>query len=267
MIYCPQKKSNDDIKNNTNSNYNNFTTQISNETVRHSVRAMMMAFAAAGVVSWVQILVKIESVLLFDTFSGSNQLNQFGTYLLLIILLCLVCLQLYLISENMRIFDAVLIVPLYNSLLICLSVALSGMFFDDFKNFSWDQSILFGSGILCIACGITLVTIGQNKTSMEHHKINHINYVTTKNQNTETQIKLSVHAKVDSYTVTDDAALIAELREPSPQPTTKTLNTNDNANSVNNDLQTINEENMGDDNRDHDDDAVEINGNTDFNQK
>ena len=75
------------------------------------------------------------------------------------------------ISE-MIIFDAVLAIPLFNSLQILSSMFLSASYFNDFVNYTWYQGIIFGFGLILTIIGIILVTIGQNSESMKHYESN-----------------------------------------------------------------------------------------------
>ena len=78
-----------------------------NESFQHGIRAVLMCFSAAGVAGWVQIFGKICADLIFDTLIGNNQFNSMLSWLMLFICASFIFMELYMISEMMRIFDAV----------------------------------------------------------------------------------------------------------------------------------------------------------------
>ena len=57
-------------------------------------------------------------------FHGNNQFHGIKGWTLVGLLGCMLVAELYLMSEIMRIFDAVLIIPIYNSLQIFLKYIL-----------------------------------------------------------------------------------------------------------------------------------------------
>merc|ERR1712154_6791 len=123
----------------------------------------MGAFATAGLISWVQFLGKISADFFFESLvNGNNQFSNVNAWIVIIFLFFLLMADLFLISEIMRIFDAVLIVPIYNSLQILSTIALSTVYFDNFSHFEKERNLLlFCLGILFILTGITLVSKGQ----------------------------------------------------------------------------------------------------------
>ena len=174
---------NNDINSDMNNNENriNIGSNFEKEKFRHGLRAVLMCFATAGVTAWVQILGKICADLLFDTFDGNNQFDSIGTYLIILITILLIMLELWMISEIMRIFDAVLAIPLFNSFQILSSLFLSASYFNDFVDYTLIQGILFTLSLILIIIGITLVTIGQNSESMKHHESDQIKYISNIN--------------------------------------------------------------------------------------
>ena len=142
-----------------------------NDESRHILRCFLLAFATAGLISWVQFLGKISADFLFESIvNGNDQFKSIQSWAVVIILCCLLVADLYLISEVMRIFDAVLIVPIYNSLQILSTIALSTVYFDNFSHFKRTRNLLlFSVGILLILSGIGAVSHGQKHQSMAHH--------------------------------------------------------------------------------------------------
>jgi len=147
------------------------------EEQRHMARAVLLGFATAGLVSWNQFLGKIAADLFYESFHGVNQFDSYRPWFVLMALCLMLAAELYLMSEIMRIFDAVLIIPIYNSLQILSTIALSGVYWDNFRAWSaWDSSI-FTLGLCLIFGGIAAVSHGQKHQSMAHHEVDKRSYL------------------------------------------------------------------------------------------
>lgn len=70
----------------------------------------------------------------------------------------------------MRIFDAVLVIPVYNSLMILTTIALSGVYWDNFEGWSVRDTLLFVLGLCLIFSGIGSLCHGQKHESMANLK-------------------------------------------------------------------------------------------------
>ena len=93
---------------NNNININISNDSASGENFKHGIRAVLMCFGAAGVAAWVQIFGKISADLLYDTLNGNNQFDRMLAWNILFVSGLFISTELYMISEMMRIFDAVL---------------------------------------------------------------------------------------------------------------------------------------------------------------
>lgn len=73
-------------------------------------------------------------------------------------------------------------IPLYNSFQILSSIFLSEAYFDDFRDYTLYQGLIFSFGLICIIIGIIFVTIGQNSVSMANHSVDQMKYSATIHQ-------------------------------------------------------------------------------------
>eukprot|EP00484_Ammonia_sp_Unknown_P005910 CAMPEP_0197071946 /NCGR_PEP_ID=MMETSP1384-20130603/209822_1 /TAXON_ID=29189 /ORGANISM="Ammonia sp." /LENGTH=450 /DNA_ID=CAMNT_0042510753 /DNA_START=21 /DNA_END=1370 /DNA_ORIENTATION=+ len=145
---------------------------------KHIIRCFLLAFATAGVMAWAQFMGKIVADLFYESiWHGNNQFDGTRSWAVMFILGLLLLSALYMMSEIMRIFDAVLIIPVYSSLMICTAVALSGVYWNNFRAWSVKDSLLFSFGLLLILSGIVTVSQGQKHASMVHHEHDKRQYV------------------------------------------------------------------------------------------
>eukprot|EP01083_Nonionella_stella_P005572 16099_1 len=143
---------------------------IQREEYKHILRCVFIAFATAGLVSWVQFLGKIGADLFFETFFHyNNQFTSAKPLMIVVVLAFLLPMELYMMSEMMRIFDAVLVIPIYNSLQILSTIALSAVYWQNFKDWNAKDSVFFSLGLLLIFCGIAAISHGQKHQSMANH--------------------------------------------------------------------------------------------------
>eukprot|EP01084_Bolivina_argentea_P039842 73622_1 len=146
-------------------------TEAEKNEYSHVLSCFFLAFTTAGLVAWVQMLGKVAADLLWaSVFDGNNQFTSMAPFVIVIMIAVGLCAELYLISEIMRLFDAVLICPIYNSLFIFSSIAISAVFFNNFQDSELVNLILFTSGLLLIIWGMLLLMYGQTKPSMEHQQ-------------------------------------------------------------------------------------------------
>ena len=147
------------------------TEEERNEYV-HVLSCFLLAFTTSGLVAWVQMLGKISADLLWQSiFELDNQFTTITPFIIISMICVGLCAELYFISEIMRLFDAVLICPIYNSLFIFTTIAISAAYFRTFSNFSVFNLILFTIGLLFIIWGMLLLLYGQSKASMEHQNV------------------------------------------------------------------------------------------------
>ena len=138
----------------------------------HVMTCLLLTFTTAGVTAWVQMLGKISADLLWESvFMNNNQFTSITPFIIIILLGGLLCLELYLISEIMRLFDATLVVPIFNSLLILTTIAVNAAYFNNFTRFATVNLVMFIFGLLFMIIGMILLMMGQKHASMQHRKI------------------------------------------------------------------------------------------------
>ena len=148
-----------------------FVTRDKKNEFVHVMVCLLLAFTTSGVTAWVQMLGKISADLLGESiFMNNNQFTSITPFIIIILLCILLLLELYLISEIMRLFDATLVVPIFNSLLILTTIAINASYFTNFTRFATLNLVMFMFGLLFMIFGMVLLIKGQKHASMQHRQ-------------------------------------------------------------------------------------------------
>eukprot|EP01084_Bolivina_argentea_P060811 111109_1 len=103
---------NDDVMERIRSTTNKFCKGGNSQ---YAIRAFCYSFATGSIASWVQFFGKAVGVLISESVLGDEQFNKVGSWLYMLFALWFIYWMMILISEMMRLFDAILIVPLYEA--------------------------------------------------------------------------------------------------------------------------------------------------------
>lgn len=120
--------------------------------------AFAMAYLPAITASWMNLTAKSAMALLKETINGNNYFIYFDTYLILIALIVSTVITLRFVSGMMKLFEAMLIVPIYQCLFIVGLILVSAFYFDDFGQLSTGKLIGFLISIAICFVGIFLLT-------------------------------------------------------------------------------------------------------------
>jgi multidrug transporter EmrE-like cation transporter len=120
--------------------------------------AVSMAYLPAITASWMNLTAKSVMALLKQTVTGKNYFIYFETYLILVGLIISTVITLRFVSQMMKIFEAMLIVPIYQCLFIVGLILVSAFYFDDFSGLSSVNLIVFLVSIGICFVGIFLLT-------------------------------------------------------------------------------------------------------------
>merc|ERR1711933_641324 len=101
---------------------------------QYGIRAMCYSFATGSIASWVQFFGKAVGVLISESVGGDEQFNKLGSWLYMLFAMWFIYWMMILISEMMRLFDAILIVPLYETFIIFNMILLDAMYFGREQN-------------------------------------------------------------------------------------------------------------------------------------
>ncbi len=131
----------------------------------HAALAIGMAYLPAITASYMNLTAKSAMALIKATFKGDNYFKNFATYLILIGLIASTLITLRLVSQMMKLFPAMLIVPIYQCLFIVGLILVSAFYFGDFSNLSnVNLGIFLGSIFLCFV-GIFILTQQSGKAA------------------------------------------------------------------------------------------------------
>jgi len=131
---------------------------------QYAIRAFCYSFATGSLASWVQFFGKAVGVLISESVGGDEQFNKLGAWLYMACACWFIYWMMILISEMMRLFDAILIVPLYETFIIFNMVLLDAVYFgraQSAASHSGNNTVWFWMGILVCVVGMFVLTVAQ----------------------------------------------------------------------------------------------------------
>jgi len=137
---------------------------------QYAIRAFCYSFATGSITSWVQFFGKAVGVLISESVGGDEQFNKVGAWLYMLFACWFIYWMMILLSEMMRLFDAILIVPLYETFIIFNMVMLDAIYFGREQNLdeTAGHKVWFWFGILVCVVGMFVLTVAQ-KDSPGHY--------------------------------------------------------------------------------------------------
>mmetsp|Transcript_7361 Transcript_7361/g.8449 ORF Transcript_7361/g.8449 Transcript_7361/m.8449 type:complete len:523 (-) Transcript_7361:280-1848(-) len=105
------------------------------------------------------LFAKSVAELLKESFTnGNNQFNSWEVYLIIFCLLTAIFVQLHWLAHGLRLFDAVLIVPIFQCCFITGGVVGGAFYFAEFDDLSDGEIVVFVAGLLLTIIGVYLLT-------------------------------------------------------------------------------------------------------------
>lgn len=135
---------------------------------KHSVRAICASFMASAFMTYAALASKSFMAVVKETVNGKNQFIYYGTYLIMVFIAVTLSLQLISISEMMKLFDAVIIVPLFLVWCILNVILCNDMLYREGPIEHPDMSndgntVYFFSGVAGCCVGVLVVAFGQQQ--------------------------------------------------------------------------------------------------------
>merc|ERR1712204_139629 len=130
---------------------------------------MCYSFATGSIASWVQFFGKAVGVLISESVGGDEQFQKLGTWLYMLFAMWFIYWMMILISEMMGLFDAILIVPLYETFIIFNTILLDAMYFGSTEKNqqNTNDKMCFYFGILICILGMFILTIAQKQKEQQ----------------------------------------------------------------------------------------------------
>ncbi|RHZ29050.1 hypothetical protein DYB26_014476, partial [Aphanomyces astaci] len=107
---------------------------------------------------------KSTGELIKQSVKGDNQFDKFLTYVIIVALVLAISLQTHCLSLGLKYFDALYIVPVFQCFFITFSVIGGAVYFEEFKDFTMTQWIVFPIGVLITIAGVVVLS----SRDMEH---------------------------------------------------------------------------------------------------
>ena len=130
--------------------------------------AFMTAALSGQAVGTAKIVIELIKATIFA--EGVPFYTSWQWYLLVLYLLLLVFLLTRYLNETLRRFDALVAVPIYQSLCILLQLATAAFVFDEFRTFQLLQIICFPIGTLLCILGIYMMSVAEKRESADRVK-------------------------------------------------------------------------------------------------
>eukprot|EP00484_Ammonia_sp_Unknown_P028141 CAMPEP_0197048984 /NCGR_PEP_ID=MMETSP1384-20130603/24235_1 /TAXON_ID=29189 /ORGANISM="Ammonia sp." /LENGTH=407 /DNA_ID=CAMNT_0042481203 /DNA_START=108 /DNA_END=1331 /DNA_ORIENTATION=- len=147
-----------------------------NGNTQYAIRAFCYSFATGSIASWVQFFGKAVGVLISESVKGDPQFSKMGSWLYMLFALWFIYWMMVLLSEMMRLFDAVMIVPLYETFIIFNMILLDAVYFgrEETVHEAASHKMWFWCGILICIIGMFVLTMTQKnavRNYQEHDEI------------------------------------------------------------------------------------------------
>ncbi|GBG85711.1 hypothetical protein CBR_g40440 [Chara braunii] len=123
---------------------------------------MLLPFSYAmvsGIIGTQSVLfAKSLSILLRLTVNGDSQLNGWFTYVVLTLFIMTAAFWMIRLNQGLAMFDAILIVPMLQIVWTFFSISTGFVYFEEYQVFNSFKASMFGLGVLCIICGMFLLS-------------------------------------------------------------------------------------------------------------
>lgn len=136
-----------------------------------TANVVFLGFTAATCGAFCQLLLKVISQALHRTFDGDSQVAKPALYVVIGLALTFAPLQLYLLNAVLVNSNVVFAVPLYQSLLLTLTMATGGAFFSEFNELTWSESIGFIFGTILVIIGLGWLALVSNAQKGNGNKV------------------------------------------------------------------------------------------------
>jgi len=135
-------------------------------TWSYALWGITSATLTAGVVAWTNLLLKSVIEMVAVSMRGDNQLKKFSFWLLTSSLVVCALLQIVFVSKMLDRFEALFIVPMFQSLVIVFLIVSGGTYFDEWRGMKVWEIALFCTG--CVVCLVGIVVMaGQGGKKQE----------------------------------------------------------------------------------------------------
>lgn len=111
------------------------------------------------------LFAKCSAELIKKTFQGDNQFANWQTYIIILCMFFTIFNQLHWLANGLRLFDAVLIIPVFQCFFITGGVIGGGVFFDELQGLKASMKVLFFLGVLITIAGVVLLSQRDQNSS------------------------------------------------------------------------------------------------------
>ncbi|KAG0233584.1 hypothetical protein BGW42_007333 [Actinomortierella wolfii] len=122
------------------------------------VVAMIMAGCGGMLASQTLLLAKSGVKLITSTFSGNNQFTDYLSYFILFVLVVTAVLQVYCLNTGLKLYDSVLVVPLFYGFYTAFGLINSVIYLDQLKLYEPWVLLLVLAGIAALIYGVKMLS-------------------------------------------------------------------------------------------------------------
>ena len=141
--------------------YSSITRRIAcGEAVPNSNLYLPLLYAITSAILGTQSVVQAKclSILLRATLDGDNQLVNWFTYFVLLFWLGATSFWLTRMNKALSMFDGLFIIPVLQVFWTFFSIVSGGIYFEEFKSFTWPQMIGFCAGVCVVFIGVYMLS-------------------------------------------------------------------------------------------------------------
>jgi len=126
-----------------------------NEKTRPFLYASIGGVAGSFAVTFAKAFVELIKV----TLSGQNEFLEPGPYLVTLVLVLFSLMQVHYLNKGLMMFDALYIVPIYQTFWIIGNVFGGIMYYQEFNDFAPRELIMFPIGIIITLVGVAMLSV------------------------------------------------------------------------------------------------------------
>lgn len=123
----------------------------------HTLLPFSYAMVSGIIGSHSVLFAKSLSVLLRQTINGENELDGWFTYVVLLMFICSASFWMTRLNDGLALFDAVLIVPMFQIVWTFFSIFTGFVYFAEYQVFDSFRTSIFALGILTLFLGILML--------------------------------------------------------------------------------------------------------------
>jgi glucose uptake protein GlcU len=106
---------------------------------------------------------KIIAEIVKSASLGNPEFSKFSTYFFIFLIFALGAAQIHVLNLGLRKFDQIVVIPVFSVSLETFSILVGILYFEEYRNFSLTQALLFPVAIAITFIGVYITAKGQKE--------------------------------------------------------------------------------------------------------